>query len=144
MSTGIAPLVLTWRARDVPLEPAGVLGTGRAARPLVERLLRLEDITLNLLQGGANRDVVVVLGPRESLPWVPGLMYLGRDPHAPNLYLPTTSAPEFPLEELQKALAGRFSRTPLALLPPISTVFPLDTVRPLVRNRLEAWLNGEI
>ena len=36
---------------------------------------------------------VVVLGATEALPWVDGVNYLGRDPDAPRLLLPTMLRP---------------------------------------------------
>ena len=37
---------------------------------------------------GSDSDLPTMLGAAEALPWVDGVIYLGRDPRAPSLLLP--------------------------------------------------------
>lgn len=141
-------LPVAWGPRRVPLEPVGVAVRGEAARALARRLVaridRGPEDSLEKLSGVAGPDLLILLGDPAALPWVEGAVYLGRDPGAPSLLLPTTREPSVPVDLLERALAGRAARfqaaPPLAVLldPPLlaSTL----EARPLVRERLRAWL----
>jgi MoxR-vWA-beta-propeller ternary system protein len=137
-------LPVSWRPRPVPLDPVGVAARGEAARRLAQRLLARGDETLARLSGVAGPDLIVLLGEAAALPWVEGAAYLGRDAHAPSLLLPTNREPGVPLPLLERALLARAARLqaepPLAvLLDPLLLASALEA-RPLVRSRLQAWL----
>src|SRR5262249_18847627 len=78
---------LSWGPRAVPLAPCAVYAEGEAARALVRRLLARTDEELARLRGVAAASLVLILG--EDLPWVDGARYLGADPLALALLLPT-------------------------------------------------------
>jgi hypothetical protein len=115
-----------WRPRPDPLDPVGVAARGRAARALAERLLARDDEALARLHG--------VAGEAPELPWADGATYLGRDPLAPSLLLPTTREPSVPLPLLERALVARALRVPNAP-PPLAVL--LDP--PILASTLAAW-----
>ena len=85
-------------------------------------------------------DVLVLLGDAESLPWVDGVVYLGRDTEAPSLLLPCTLAPSFAPALLERALVARAEGlTPLAVLPASRQLVAVSAARPLSREVLVAW-----
>jgi len=130
-------LTLTWSARELPLAPRGLCARGAAAERLVRRLLAGDDATLARLEGVAGATVVCLRGAAEDLPWIDGAEYLGGDPAAPGLLLPTTRAPNLPADLLLRALAARTS-PPLVLVPGL--VVPMGAARALERDPLATWL----
>jgi hypothetical protein len=126
-----------WTARAAPLSPRAVAATGDAVRALARRLLDRDDAALARLRGVAGPDaVLVVIG--DDLPWVDGVTYLGWDPEAPTLLVPTALAPTVPAGLVEAAFARRFpgESSPLAVLPEIGRVVPTGDARPLERNAL--------
>jgi hypothetical protein len=129
-----------WVPRLAPLSPEGALAAGPAAERLVRRLLQLPDEALARLVGVAGPGLVVVCAPdAEDLPWVDGLVYLGRDPAAPALLIPTALCPNVPLPLVERAVLARLppGSTPVAVSPRTSQLVPLGSARPLQRARLE-------
>lgn len=133
-------VLCTWRPRQDPLPPCAALGCDHVAQGLVQRLLTYDEARLARLQGLGSARMVVILGPGEDLPWVPGTQYLGSDSRAPQLLLPTTLLPDIPLPLLAQALRQQEPRTPLALIPAPALLLPLDGARPLERAYLTQWL----
>lgn len=127
-----------WTLREPPLAAVAVVARGDVARRLVDRLLAEDDAALAGLQGVAGPGIVVVSGP--SLPWVDGVSYLGRDPEAPALWLPTTRRPSVPVDWLQGAVLRRCAEgaSPVAVLAEPFALVPTGASRPLVRARLVA------
>ncbi|MBZ5714481.1 hypothetical protein, partial [Nannocystis pusilla] len=115
-----AAIRITWSPRPIPLAPAAVAASGPVAARLADRLLTLADDVLLRLRGVAGRDLVVLTGESSDLPWLDGVDYLGRDPLAPGLYIPTTLEPAPAAALLERALRRRAPQlaAPLALLPP--------------------------
>jgi hypothetical protein len=139
----MSPTVPQWKERQVPLKPEAAAGKGETATALLRRLLECDDEQLGRLQGALGGGVVVVVGSEEVLPWVKGTTYLGRDERAPNLYLPTALEPDIAPDLLDQALKLRYERSPLAVLPAWSAVLPLDTLRPLTRDRIMICLEAK-
>jgi hypothetical protein len=135
-------LPLAWHPRLVPLEPVGVAARGEAARALIRRLLARTDEDLGRLSGVAGQEVILLLGAATDLPWVEGAAYLGRDPRAPSLLLPTNRHPGVPLALLERALLARAGRQkaepPLAVLLDPPLLASALEARPLLRSRLLA------
>lgn len=132
-----------WRPREPPLPAEAAAAEGDAARAMATRLLARAPDALARLRGVAAGRVLVVLGPAEDLPWVEGTRYLGRDPLAPSLWLPTTHAPAVSVALLERAFVTLPGRGPLAVLLAPPRLVPLDAARPVVRERLAAFLAGE-
>ncbi|MCY1055392.1 hypothetical protein [Nannocystis sp. SCPEA4] len=115
-----AAIRITWSPRPIPLAPAAVVASGPVATRLADRLLTFADDVLLRLRGVAGRDLLVLTGESADLPWLDGVDYLGRDPLAPGLYIPTTLEPAPAAPLLERALRRRAPQlaAPLALLPP--------------------------
>ena len=130
------------RVAAPPLEPVAVAATGAAARSLARRLLAREHTALAHLQGVCGDGVLVLLGEAQHLPWSDGAVYLGRDPEAPLLLLPTVLVPDVPLSWLERKLCAEFPEVepPLALLPAVGLVLSVRAARRVEAAALRAWL----
>jgi hypothetical protein len=132
---------VAWSPRALPLHALAVAGVGPVALALARRALAVDDAALARWSGVAGPGVLVLLGDAESLPWVDGVLYLGRDPAAPSLLLPCTLAPDVAPALLDRALVARAEAgTPLAVLPRSGHLVPVGTARPVSRETLGAWL----
>ncbi len=138
----LSRIKIDWHPREHPLAPLAVAARGNVARALAHRLLARTDDALLRLKGAAGRDVLIILADEESLTWVDGVIYLGRDELAPSLLLPTTRQPSLPVQLFERALRLRFKESPLAVLIDPAIVIPVSAVRPVAResliNRMEA------
>ncbi|MCY1082603.1 bpX5 domain-containing protein [Archangium lansingense] len=131
----------SWSPRTSPLTALAVAGVGPVALALARRVLEADDAALARWSGVAGPGVLVLLGDTESLPWVDGLVYLGRDTAAPSLLLPCTLAPDVAPALLERALVARASgSTPLAVLPGSAHLVPVGAARPVSRDTVRAWL----
>jgi hypothetical protein len=140
---------IAWRPRSAPLEPVGMAARGEAARALARRLLARSDEDLARLTGVAGQDLILLLGDSALLPWVEGAAYLGRDPRAPSLLLPTNREPSVPLPLVERALVLRAGHSraghskiepPLAVLLDPPFLASVLEARPLIRRRLQLVL----
>jgi len=142
-----------WTARAIPLPIAGAAAAGAAAHALGQRLAALDDDALHGLAAVAGADLLVVLG--QGVPWIDGIAYLGRDPAAPALLLPTALAPTVPAAVLERAVLARIGSAapPVALLPALLErgepraalrLVPCGVARSIDRQRLSAWLAGDV
>jgi hypothetical protein len=117
-----------------------VSAEGEAARALAKRLLVRSDEDLGRLRGVAGEGragLILVTGAELDLPWTDGARYLGQDPLAPSLLLPTARAPSVSPALLERAL-GRGASVAVLLDPP--RVVSLADARVLARARIEALL----
>ncbi len=131
----------SWSPRTCPLPALAVAGVGPVALALARRVLGAEDAVLSRWSGVAGPGVLVLLGDTESLPWVEGVVYLGRDVAAPSLLLPCTLAPDVAPALLERALVARAQvGTPLAVLPRPAHLVPVGAARPVSRDTVRAWL----
>lgn len=110
---------ICWITREPPLVPCAVAASGEARVALLRRLLEREDLAG--LHGADGDGWIVVTGPEDLLPWADGVIYLGRDLGAQELYLPTTLAPNVPAALFSAAISSRALRHdaigPYAVLP---------------------------
>jgi MoxR-vWA-beta-propeller ternary system domain bpX5 len=153
VSTGMAPdadpaagaITIDWEPRAEPLAPVAVAALGPAAQLLARRVLAGEDEALVRLRGVAGDRVLVLLGEAEALPWADGAVYLGQEASAPGLLVPTTRAPAVPLPLFEQALRRRFGdlAPPLAVLVADVVVLSVAEARPVARDLLQAWLEGQ-
>ena len=134
-----------WRRRPRPRPAAS---SPRTTRPLTA------------LRGLAGDRLLAILGDERDLPWVDGVIYLGADPDAPRLLLPTALAPSVAaaiyevavLRHLAAAAASSaapaaqlalLTASPIAVLPPPhDTFFSVASAAALSRPRLVAWLEA--
>jgi len=132
---------VAWSPRALALQALAVAGVGPVALALARRALAVEDAVLARWSGVAGPGVLMLLGDTESLPWVDGVVYLGRDAAAPSLLLPCTLAPDVAPALLDRALVARTrAAPPLAVLPRSGHLVPVGAARPVSRETLGAWL----
>lgn len=131
---------MRWRPRALPLEPVAVAGVGPVALALGQRASRAEDAVLASWTGVAGPEVLVLLGTSESLPWVDGAVYLGRDPLAPALLLPCALEPDVAPSLLERALLAGQGDGPLAVLPASGMLVSVAAARSVARASLVEWL----
>jgi hypothetical protein len=124
-----------WGPREPPLPIAGVAGVGHTARALGRALGARPDDRLRAVAGDG---VLVLLGPAESLPWVDDADWLGIDPAAPGLWLPTAWTPDRPLPLVADAI--RQAAGSCAVLVRHGLAVPVDAARPVDAATLAAWL----
>lgn len=134
-----------WVRRVVPLPPVAVAARDEAAKALVHRLLLGAEHRLANLSLVAGARLVVARNEPDTLPWVDGARYLGIDPEAPNLLLPTTSAPDVPVQLFERCLASVDGGlgAPIAVLANNDgglTLVSLSDGRPPTRSGLSRWL----
>jgi hypothetical protein len=123
------------------LPALAVAGVGPVALALARRVLAEQEVALARWSGVAGPGVLVLLGEAAALPWVDGVVYLGRDAEAPSLLLPCTLAPDVAPALLDRALVTRArAGTPLAVLPRSGHLVPVGAARPVSRETLGAWL----
>ncbi len=126
-----------WRARQEPGQPQAAVAWGQAAVRLHARLFRMTDEQTSRLQATTNRDVLIVTGNADDLPWVEGVDYACTEPATPGLWLPTSWEPDAPLDLIGQALLGRFARAPLLLWHAPEAVVPLDRCLPVTARHLQ-------
>lgn len=135
---------IRWTPRDCPLMPVAVAGQGETSLRLARRLLQLDDESLGQLEGVAGRQVIVVQGRSDLLPWVDGVQYLGVDSVAPSVLFPTNYQPSLPQELLASALRVKLHAAGLVavLLDPLLLV-PMRNAKPVSRRTLDRWLEQQ-
>jgi hypothetical protein len=128
-------------------EPLSAIGAAVPRAKVALLLARRRDRLMgsDLLHAACSRDTLILLGPPDALPWAPGIVYLGRDPGAPRLLLPTAAEPTVPVQLLERALFARFpdARSPAALL--LSPIRLVEAHAPerLDLDALERWVCGD-
>ena len=127
-------------ARAEPLPPRAVVG----GKSLGARLLARSDEDLHRVQVVVSGTLLIATGPAELLPWADGATYLGADPRAPALLMPTTQQPDVHPQLLERALRRKpgAAAGPLAVLPKTGQVVPLGCAAPPSRARLAAWVGS--
>lgn len=121
-----------WRPRAVALTPQAVVAVGQARQRLCRRLRDMPEEELRQYLATGNRDAFILFGPAERLPWVADVAYAAPSEEAASLWLPTTLAPDAPLDLLARATCARCDgRTPLLLWPDPAWLIPLDRQLPL-------------
>jgi len=135
-------LPVSFRPRATPLAPVAVAARGRAAAALATRLARRDDAGLARLSGVSGPGFLLVIGAAEDLPWIDGVVYLGKDPAAPSLLLPTALEPDVPAPLFERAVLGRasFAAPPIAVLVDPPALAGTGVARPVRRAELEAFL----
>lgn len=132
---------LAWTARGVSLAARAVAAWGSAATLLGERVAALDDATLGTLTAVAGNRVLIVMGDEAALPWIDGVIYLGRDDGASELLLPTALAPSVPAPVLEAAIKRVATKgAPIAVLPATGMLVPCGSARAIDRTVLATWI----
>lgn len=133
---------LAWERRPQPLAAAGVVTTGEATRRLLARLRLSDSASLARLTFVATRDLLMLVGATDALPWADGARYCAPDPEAQSLWLPTTMVPALPVDLLQRQACARVGDMPILLWHEPEQFLPLDGLRTLTPALLD-WLESE-
>lgn len=131
-----ASIPLAWAPREPPLEPEAVIAFDEVATRLGRRVLAAPE-GLSELRGCAGPSSLLLIGPPESLPWVDGVRYLGRDPRAPSLLVPTTLTTQVPPDLLARAVSRQITGA-AAVLP--GTLLDASAAGPIDVDALTTWL----
>jgi hypothetical protein len=135
---------VTFVPRADSLDPVAVIGAGPVSRALAERLLRLPDTRLAALRGVAGDGVIALSGDAAVLPWVDGVVYLGRDAGAPRLLLPTMLRPAVAADVFERAIARHAGQlaSPWAVIVSPPRVISLAAALPVERAHVLRWLGA--
>jgi hypothetical protein len=135
---------ITFSPRHDVLEPAAVAGLGPIARRLAERLMLLSDSRLGRLRGCASVGIAVALGEAKDLPWVDGVTYLGRDPAAPRLLIPSMLRSNVAIDVFERAIARHAGTLPgpWAVLASPPRLFSVANAAIINRGHLAHWLGS--
>ncbi|MGD8913316.1 MAG: hypothetical protein PVI97_16365 [Candidatus Thiodiazotropha sp.] len=126
-----------WRMRHEPLVPQGLMAYGAQRRATAERLLAQDDQRLARLRGIAGDHHLLILGNETDLPWIPEATYLGQDPLATHLMLPTNLTPDIPLEWLDRAIITTHGERHYAVDPMHRMLVPITDALSLDRSCLQ-------
>ena len=143
-----APIAWRWQAFASPPAARATVAWRGSVRPLVHRLgqvLAGDDVPS--LTVCAARDLLVVFGEPDDLPWVDGVQYAAPSAEDARLWLPTLVRPDVPHELLARALARRAGRQPCLLWHAPATIVPLDRQVPLSAawlTRFSGCLDGSV
>jgi len=124
-----------WRRRSIPLRPSAVW----VPRDRVPAQAWARDARLPRWRAVALPDGLVVLG--SELPWAEGATWLGADPDAPTLLLPTRLEPDHPVDLVASAIerAVPHGRPPVVVLPHLDLLIPVGRPGHIDAERLRAW-----
>ncbi|PHV04346.1 hypothetical protein CSQ96_26455 [Janthinobacterium sp. BJB412] len=135
--------VMAWQARPTALTPAGLVAPGALAPALLTLLRQREAKQLSALSVLATRDLLVLLGANDALPWIDGARYCAPDPDARNLWTPTHLAPALPSDLVQANLLERAGSSPVLLWHAPEQLLPLAGAQALTPSLLD-WLAREL
>jgi len=118
---------LRWQAAgDSAPAPAGLVACGALARALLAGLRPRAQAQGNGFSVVATRDMLVLFGAADTLPWLDGVRYCAPHASAPMLWLPTDTVPGLPADLVVANLAARGARLPFLLWDAPEQVLPLD------------------
>ncbi len=130
---------IKWQNRFDSLAPVALIAFDEAAIRLKKKLLALSDEQLTQLQGVFGKDLLFAAGDSENLPWVDGLIYLGKDVLAPSILLPTNLRPNLPVDLFERRLLRQFpDQRPFAVVG--EQIIPVGKMRPISRKVLSEVL----
>ena len=136
-------LKINWQNRFDALEPTALVAFDETAIRLAKKLLSFADERLGLLQGVWAENLLFVAGRAENLPWVDGVIYLGKDAAAPSILLPTTVRPNVPIDLFERALRNQFSdKLPFAVVE--NRIIPVGGMGLIVRKVLVNWSHKKL
>ncbi|MGI0116301.1 hypothetical protein [Zooshikella sp. RANM57] len=137
----MAQTKLDWQPRQYPLEPMAVLCKQRQFKPMVKRLLGWSATKQNALQGlHFKQTLMVLIGKAETLPWLPGCIYFGKDHLAPNLMMPTLLTPTISADIVQFSVTQKLGSGLYLIDPTEQQILPLHQARQIQAAYLESLL----
>jgi hypothetical protein len=138
-------LPVTFGPRASPLVPLAAAARGTAAAALARHLAARDDAALARLSGVSGPGLLLVIGAAVDLPWITGIVYLGKDPGAPSLLLPSALEPDVPASLFERAVLLRTpgADVPIAVLLAPPALAGAGSARPIRRAALLAFLASE-
>ncbi|QDG51497.1 hypothetical protein FIV42_12300 [Persicimonas caeni] len=118
------------------------MGFADVAAALAERLVglsRQDRPRFDALEAAACDGLLIVVAQTEWLPWVDGLHYLGREPAAPRLLVPTALEPDVPLDLLERAVVAHHGEGRFAICARPSRIISLRKLAPIDVEKLQTW-----
>lgn len=133
---------VNWKSRRKPLDAIAVAGRGVTKLIIMERLRRRAPSDLIGLHLITFNDYFVILGDPCNLPWATGAIYMGRDPKAPNLLLPTMLEPTLSTNVLERVLSNYsgYTATAIAVFARPLYIMPIVDARPLTEEPSIKWI----
>lgn len=98
----------------------------------------------NELQIISHRDVLVLIGKPQALPWINGIEYAGYIDGTPNLWLPSHSVPSVPIPLLADALCQQYKQNSLLVWHSPKVVIPLSKALIVSHNLLTAIIGDKL
>lgn len=103
---------------------------------LINYLLKnVDESQYNQLQIVSHKDVIILIGHEESLPWFDGISYAGYDDIEPRIWRPSYKVPCIPLSLLADSLCQHYQLTPLLIWDNPKVIIPFNHAQ-LVDKRL--------
>jgi hypothetical protein len=101
-----------------------------------------DEASLSRLSGVRGPGLLLVMGREADLPWIDGIVYLGKDPGAPSLLLPSALEPDVPPPLLERAILAHAPgiAAPIAVLVDPPALAGAGVARPVRRAELQAFL----
>jgi hypothetical protein len=134
--------VIAWTHRSEALPPSGVVTQGDATQRLLAQLRLRSAEELARLTLVATRDLLVLMGASDDLPWVDGARYCAPDPAAQTLWLPTTLLPSIPVDLLRRSASARVGERAVLLWHEPEQFLPLHPPRSLTLDLID-WIARE-
>ncbi|ABC29564.1 hypothetical protein HCH_02784 [Hahella chejuensis KCTC 2396] len=122
---------IEWVRCERPTQPGGLLAREEHKVDCLRSLLQLQPDRQTALLGVAAASCIVILGREQDLPWIPGVIYLGRAASSPHLWWPTYLQPTTPPDLLQHAVHRHAGSGDFAIDPERQTLIPLREALPL-------------
>ena len=126
---------IVWKPSREPLTASGLLIYAREFPLLKAKLNTFTPEQKAQLKLAHDRNVAVLLGDSQDLPWIPGALYLGQSPAVTNLYLPTNLSPSLPVAMIASAVSTLFGAGHYAIDPKNHHCFNVSAALPL--NRID-------
>ncbi len=133
-------LEIKWQNRFDSLPPVALIAFDDSALRLKKKLLSFDDQSLSAWQGVFADNLLLIIGETETLPWIDGGIYLGKDSAAPSIFLPTNLRPEMPIDLFEKTLLHKFAgQKPFAVVK--NQIIPIGKMRPISRKVLSEFVS---
>jgi hypothetical protein len=126
---------IKWQNRFDSLKPLALIAFDDSAKRLREKLLSFDDEKLSNFQGVFAANLLFIKGESESLLWIDGGIYLGKDSNTSTIFLPTNLRPNVPIDLFEKSLLSKFSgQVPFVAVG--NKIIPIGKMMPISRKIL--------
>ncbi|MDF7670691.1 hypothetical protein PT276_05690 [Orbaceae bacterium ESL0721] len=138
----IEPISWQWQNSIKPQHVCAALAWYENCLTLVNYLLhQVDEHQYNQLQIATHRDLIILIGREELLPWFDGILYAGYDDIEPRLWRPSHKIPQIPLPLLADSLCRHYQQTPLLIWDSPTVVIPFIQAQLVDKILLQTLLN---